>query len=164
MHGSAAENVVPEPGSRLLLVTGAALAIRGRRRQMFATMLGLVIGVSYATRASADQFTLYANTQDTQTATGFGGTNNNVLIDDVLVPSSRNPSMRPLASHVIIGNARGLHRVLHAYVEYYLKARTHLSLDKDAPISRPIALPADGDIVAITHLGGLHHRYERRAT
>jgi putative transposase len=70
---------------------------------------------------------------------------------------------RECLDHVIIGNARGRRRVLHAYVEYYLKARTHLSLDKDAPISRPVASPADGDIVAIPHLGGLHHRYERRA-
>ena len=64
---------------------------------------------------------------------------------------------------MIIGNARGLRRVLHAYIAYYLRSRTHLSLDKDAPISRQVASPADGDIVAIPHLGGLHHRYERRA-
>ena len=47
--------------------------------------------------------------------------------------------------------------------EYYLKSRTHLSLDKDAPVPRPVASHDDGDIVAIPHLGGLHHRYERRA-
>jgi len=76
-----------------------------------------------------------------------------------LIGSIRRESL----DHVIIGNARGLGRVLHTYVEYYLKVRTHLSLDKDAPISRPVASGADGDIVAIPHLGGLHHRYERRA-
>ena len=65
--------------------------------------------------------------------------------------------------HIIIGNARGLRRVLDAYVEYYLKSRTHLSLSKDAPVSRPVASPSDGEIVAIPQLGGLHHRYERRA-
>jgi putative transposase len=52
---------------------------------------------------------------------------------------------------------------LHAYVTYYLKYRTHVSLDKDAPVSRPVATPPDGAIVAIPHLGGLHHHYERRA-
>jgi hypothetical protein len=57
----------------------------------------------------------------------------------------------------------GLRRVLRAYVEYYLHSRTHLSLDKDAPVSRPVAPTADGGIVAIPQLGGLHHRYERRA-
>jgi transposase InsO family protein len=70
---------------------------------------------------------------------------------------------RECLDHVIIGNERGLRRVLHAYVEYYLQSRTHLSLDKDAPISRRVASPDDGNIVAIPHLGGLHHRYERRA-
>ena len=39
---------------------------------------------------------------------------------------------------------------------------THLSLDKDAPIPRPLALASEGHIVAIPQLGGLHHRYERR--
>jgi hypothetical protein len=48
------------------------------------------------------------------------------------------------------------------YVEYYLKSRTHLSLDKDAPISRRAASRDDSDIVAIPHSGGLYHRYERR--
>ena len=70
---------------------------------------------------------------------------------------------RECLDHIIVGNARGLLRVLNAYVEYYSKSRTHLSLSKDAPISRPVALPRDGEIVAIPQLGGLHHRYERRA-
>jgi putative transposase len=48
-------------------------------------------------------------------------------------------------------------------VDLYLKYRTHVSLDKDAPVSRPVATPPDGAIVAIPHLGGLHHHYERRA-
>jgi putative transposase len=63
----------------------------------------------------------------------------------------------------IIINERGLRRVLHAYVEYYLQSRTHLSLEKDAPVSRRVASRDDGDIVEIPHLGGLHHRYDRRA-
>jgi putative transposase len=70
---------------------------------------------------------------------------------------------RECLDHVIIGNARGLRCVLRAYVEYYLSTRTHLSLRKDTPVSRPVALPTNGAIVAIPHLGGLHHRYERRA-
>ena len=70
---------------------------------------------------------------------------------------------RECLDHIIIINERGLRRVLNAYVEYYLKSRTHLSLRKDAPVSRPVATPADGAIVAIPHLAGLHHRYERRA-
>ena len=38
-----------------------------------------------------------------------------------------------------------------------------MSDDKDAPIPRPIAAPANGHVVAIPQVGGLHHRYERRA-
>jgi hypothetical protein len=55
---------------------------------------------------------------------------------------------------------RGLRRFLDAYVEYYLTSRTHLSLNKDAPVPRAVASPSDGDIVAISYLGGLHHRYD----
>ena len=54
--------------------------------------------------------------------------------------------------HVVILNARGLRRVLNAYVDYYLKSRTHLSLDKDVPVSRPVAALADGSIVAVPQL------------
>jgi len=41
--------------------------------------------------------------------------------------------------------------------------RTHLSLDEDAPIPRPI-MPASGGAVvaAVPEVGGLHHRYEHR--
>jgi hypothetical protein len=43
------------------------------------------------------------------------------------------------------------------------RSRTHFSLDKDASIPRPVAPPADGTVVEIPEVGGLHHRYERRA-
>ena len=59
---------------------------------------------------------------------------------------------RECLDHVIVANARGLRRVLPAYVDYYLKSRTHLALGKDAPVSRPVALPGTGSIVAIPHL------------
>jgi hypothetical protein len=48
-------------------------------------------------------------------------------------------------------------------VRYYHEWRTHLSLNKDCPETRPILPPAAGKIVAVAQLGGLHHRYERRA-
>jgi len=70
---------------------------------------------------------------------------------------------RECLDHVIIANERGLRHIMNAYVAYYLTSRTHLALPKDAPVSRSVATPADGRIVAIPHLGGLHHRYERRA-
>ena len=46
---------------------------------------------------------------------------------------------------------------------YYHRARTHLSLAKDAPHGRPIERPELGTVIPIREVGGLHHRYVRRA-
>jgi hypothetical protein len=64
---------------------------------------------------------------------------------------------------VIVVNENGLSRVLGRYLQYYHYSRTHLSLAKDSPNPRPIASPTLGPVVAIPQVGGLHHRYERRA-
>lgn len=64
---------------------------------------------------------------------------------------------------VIVFSAAGLQRLLRLYRDYYDRTRTHLSLNKDAPIPRRITPPSDGRVVAIPQVGGLHHRYERRA-
>jgi putative transposase len=70
---------------------------------------------------------------------------------------------RECLDHVIIVNAAGLRRVLSTYVEYYTASRTHLALEKDAPMPRLVSPPTAGRILAIPQVGGLHHRYERRA-
>ena len=70
---------------------------------------------------------------------------------------------RECLDHVIIFNEASLHRHVKSFVAYYHESRTHLSLAKDAPESRPVQGPEVGRIVAIPQLGGLHHRYERRA-
>jgi transposase InsO family protein len=70
---------------------------------------------------------------------------------------------RECLNHVIIFDERHLRRVLSSYFFYYHKTRTHLSLDKDCPESRTVQLPAVGKIIAFPEVGGLHHRYERRA-
>jgi transposase InsO family protein len=70
---------------------------------------------------------------------------------------------RECLDHVIVINAAGLQRLLRQYTAYYERARTHLSLDKDAPIPRPVAQQGSGSVVSIPQVGGLHHRYERRA-
>jgi hypothetical protein len=49
------------------------------------------------------------------------------------------------------------------FLSYYHESRTHLSLAKDAPEPRPVHPPEHGSVVAIQQVGGLHHRYERRA-
>lgn len=66
--------------------------------------------------------------------------------------------------HVIVLNERHLRRLLTSYVQYYNYSRTHKSLAQDCPVHRPIERPSRGrKIVAIPQVGGLHHRYERRA-
>jgi putative transposase len=70
---------------------------------------------------------------------------------------------RECLDHVIVLNEAGLRRILKSYFDYYERSRTHLSLGKDAPVSRPIQRAAMGRVVEIPQVGGLHHRYERRA-
>src|SRR6266446_1976071 len=64
---------------------------------------------------------------------------------------------RECLDHVIVFNEAGLQRLMNVYCAYYEQSSTHLSLNKDAPISRPIAAPGDGRVVAIPQVGGLHH-------
>jgi cold shock CspA family protein len=68
---------------------------------------------------------------------------------------------RECLDHVIVVNEESLRRVLHSYIGYYHASRLHLSLEKDSPTPR--AVQSVGNIVAIPQVGGLHHRYERRA-
>jgi putative transposase len=70
---------------------------------------------------------------------------------------------RECLDHVIVLGERHLHRILKAYFAYYHNSRTHLSLGKDAPEPRAVQPPSIGRIVALPEVGGLHHRYERRA-
>jgi putative transposase len=97
-----------------------------------------------------------------------------VGIEEVLIaPSSawRNPYCervigsirRECLNHVIVLNERHLHRILTNYFDYYHHSRPHLSLDRNSPTPRRIEPPSEGPVVAIAQVGGLHHRYTRRA-
>jgi transposase InsO family protein len=66
---------------------------------------------------------------------------------------------RDCLDHVLIFGVRHLRRVLAAYAAYYNETRTHLSLDKDAPLGR--AVQPDGAIVTVPILSGRHHCYGR---
>ena len=70
---------------------------------------------------------------------------------------------RECLDHVIVVNEQHLRRILQSYFSYYHRTRTHLSVDKDAPDTRPVQVRATGPVVEIAEVGGLHHRYERRA-
>ena len=70
---------------------------------------------------------------------------------------------RECLDHVIVVNESHLRRVLTSYLRYYHQSRTHLGLAKDTPDRRPVAETSSGPIIALPEVGGLHHRYERRA-
>ena len=66
---------------------------------------------------------------------------------------------RECLDHVIVLGEAHLRRILKSYADYYNSVRTHRSLHKDAPISRPIH--QTGIIRSHPILGGLHHHYVR---
>jgi transposase InsO family protein len=70
---------------------------------------------------------------------------------------------RECLDHMIILSQRHLRRVLTRYGSYYHQSRTHLGLEKDAPTPRRVQVPSEGRVVVFAEVGGLHHRYERRA-
>ena len=70
---------------------------------------------------------------------------------------------RECLDHVIVFNEAHLLRILTNYFRYYHDARTHLSLERNSPAPRQIEPPEQGPVVAIPHVGGLHHRYTRAA-
>ena len=70
---------------------------------------------------------------------------------------------RECLDHLIVFNETSLRHILRSYVEYYHRSRTHLALGKDSPEPRSIQSAEMGRVVALPQVGGLHHRYERRA-
>jgi transposase InsO family protein len=66
---------------------------------------------------------------------------------------------RECVDHIVVLGETHLRRVLKSYARYYNEIRTHRSLDKDAPISRPVQRA--GSIISHALLGGLHHHYVR---
>ena len=70
---------------------------------------------------------------------------------------------RECLDHMVVLNETHLRRLLRDYLIYYHSARTHLSLDKDAPEPRPVERLDHGRIVETPMVRGLHHRYTRQA-
>ncbi len=73
------------------------------------------------------------------------------------------PIRREYLDHMIVLNERHLRYILRSYLAYYHGSRTHLSLGKDAPDHHAAQTAADGRVVELAEVGGLHHRYERQA-
>jgi transposase InsO family protein len=74
---------------------------------------------------------------------------------------------RECLDHGIVFNEASLCWHLKSFLEYsleyYHQSRTHWSLEKDPPERRSVEPPESGRVVAVPQVGGLHHRYERRA-
>jgi len=66
---------------------------------------------------------------------------------------------RECLDHVIVLGEVHLRRILRSYADYYNGFRTHRSLNKDTPNSRPVQ--RSGAIISHAILGGLHHQYFR---
>jgi transposase InsO family protein len=66
---------------------------------------------------------------------------------------------RECVDHIIVLGEAHLRRILKSYALYYNETRTHLALDKDAPVSRPVE--RTGVVRSRAILGGLHHHYAR---
>ena len=66
---------------------------------------------------------------------------------------------RECVGHIIVFGEAHLRRILESYARYYNGVRTHRSLNKDAPVSRPVQ--RTGVISSRPILGGLHHSYAR---
>ena len=90
-----------------------------------------------------------------ETAQSHPARHGRTLIAERLIGSIR----RECTDHLIVVNEDHLRRILAKFAAYYNNARTHVSLGKDAPYTRPIE--RFGTVVAHAILGGLHHRYTR---
>jgi transposase InsO family protein len=66
---------------------------------------------------------------------------------------------RECLDHIIVLGEAHLRRILKSYARYYNETRTHLALEKDAPLSRTVKRA--GHILCRPVLGGLHHEYVR---
>jgi hypothetical protein len=66
---------------------------------------------------------------------------------------------RECLDHVLIIGEWHLRQMLASYSSYYNESRTHLALEKDAPLRR--AIQRYGAIITTPILSGLHHRYVR---
>jgi transposase InsO family protein len=66
---------------------------------------------------------------------------------------------RECVDHIVVFGEQHLRHALLSYMNYYNEVRTHLSLGKDAPVSR--LAHAVGQILPRPILGGLHHEYVR---
>jgi putative transposase len=116
----------------------------------------------------ADGFRFLVRDRDTKFTASF-----DAVFADVGIAVLRSPPRAPKANayaewwvstirrecldRMLIFGESHLGQILSAYAAYYNQTRTHLALQKDAPLHR--AVQRSGVIVAIPILAGLHHQY-----
>jgi putative transposase len=64
---------------------------------------------------------------------------------------------------VVVLRERHLLRLVRQHAAYYNEDRSHMGLDGDAPVTRAVEPREPGRLLALPRVGGLHHRYVRRA-
>src|ERR1700730_11112650 len=110
--------------------------------------ISFVTGTGPMVRSSSEGFDQWAFAIDRRRRAPLGKM-------DMLIGSIR----RECLDHVVVFSEHHLRHLLLSYMKYYNGARTHLSLEKDAPVSR--AVDRAGHILCRPTLGGLHHQYAR---
>jgi transposase InsO family protein len=70
---------------------------------------------------------------------------------------------RELLDHIIVLGERHLLRLVREHARYYNHDRPHMSLSCDAPAKRGVEGRDMGKVIGLPRVGGLHHRYVRRA-
>jgi putative transposase len=87
-----------------------------------------------------------------------------MALESIIVRSKRYGTIRrDFLDHVIVFHDPSLRRYLLAFVDYYHRSRTHLGLQKETPEARAIQAQRRAGSSRSPEIGGLHHRYERRA-
>jgi hypothetical protein len=72
-------------------------------------------------------------------------------------------SDRDSLDRVMVFGPTHLRRILQSYFVYYHEHRLHRSLEHNSPMPRAMEPPDQGQIIEFPSVGGLHHRYGRRA-
>jgi hypothetical protein len=78
------------------------------------------------------------------------------------LPCRSSTRRRASLDHAIVLDDKHLRRLLSEYLGDYHRDRTHLGVEKDAPVARPVEMHPAGTAAfqARRRVGGLYHRYE----
>jgi hypothetical protein len=142
-YGLASQRIRPQSGSQIRSRKPAA----GNRLPA----ISYVTGMGSMVRSSSEGFDQWAFAIDRRRGAPLGKNG----YAERLIGSIR----RECLDHVVVLSDRHLRHLLLCYMKYYNGARSHLSLEKDAPLAR--AFDRVGRILCRPILGGLHHQYGR---